>query len=182
MMQINQFYLLVGLVIPLNKFLDGITKNPPVRVQGTAIYMFGHPQYTPTTLVQNLHHFNCLHEHLILLFVQTLDIPYVPSSNRVRLQNIGPKMYRVVVQYGFMDMPNVPVELKGLTLDDGDELKPFEATYFLGREHIMASSKKGMAIWREHIFSVMSRNAQPATHFFQLPKNRVMEIGSLIEI
>ncbi len=173
---------LLELVIPLNKFLDGINKNPPVRVKGTAIYMFGHPQYTPTTLVQNYHHFNCLHEHLILLFVQTLDIPHVPSSNRVRLQNIGPKMYRVVVQYGFMDLPNVPVELNGLTLDAGDQLKPFEATYFLGREHIMASEKKGMAIWREHIFAIMSRNAQPATHFFQLPKNRVMEIGSMIEI
>ena len=81
-----------------------------------------------------------------------------------------------------MDLPNVPVELQGLTLDGGENLHPFEATYFLGREHIMASKKKGMAIWREQIFSVMSRNAQPATHFFQLPRHRVMEIGSLIEI
>ena len=74
------------------------------------------------------------------------------------------------------------VKEQGLTLDGGDKLRPFEATYFLGREHIMASEKKGMAIWREQLFSVMSRNSQPATHFFQLPKHRVMEIGSMIEI
>lgn len=169
-------------IIPLSEFLDNIRTTKPVKVPGVAIYMSGHPQYVPPTLYQSYRHFNCIHEHLVLLFVHTMDIPHVPSSNRVRLQNIGPQIYKVAIDYGFMDLPDVPHELRGLCLDNQLILDPDNATFFLGREHLMATEKKGMMIWREKLFALMSRNAQPATRFFQLPRKRVVEIGSVVEL
>ena len=168
-------------ISPLNVFMKKVSERNPIRVPGTAIYMSGHPQYVPPTLSQSFKHFNCLHEHVVLLAVHTADIPHVPASNRVKLQNVGPQIYKISVEYGFMDMPNVPEDLNGLILDRNNPLDPHNATYFLGRERIMATERKGMQLWRERLFAVMSRNAQPATHFFQLPQGRVFEIGSVIE-
>jgi KUP system potassium uptake protein len=169
-------------IVPLTDFLESVKKDKHVRVPGVAVYMSGHPQYVPPTLYQSYRHFKCLHEHLVLLFVHTSDIPHVPVSNRVRLQNIGPQIYKVSIDYGFMDLPDVPHELKGLILDHNVPLDPMAATYFLGREHIIATERRGMMIWREKLFSLMSRNSQPATRFFQLPRNRVVEIGSIVEL
>lgn len=173
---------MLEIILPLNDFLSHIRKTPPQRVPGVAVYMSGHPQYTPPTLAQSFKHFQCIHEHLIFLFVQTLDIPHVPESNRVKLQDIGPHIYKVVIQYGFMDLPNVPHAMKGLTLHGGLNFDPDACTYFLGREHIIATNREGMSLWRERLFAMMSRNAQPATHFFQIPRSRVFEIGSMIDL
>lgn len=169
-------------ISPLSEFLETVRKTKPVRVPGTAIYMSGHPQYVPPTLYQSFKHFNCIHDHLVLLSVHTSDIPHVPASNRVRMQNIGPQIYKVAIDYGFMDLPDIPGELRGLILDHNKPLDPDNATYFLGREHIIATEREGMMIWREKLFALMSRNAQPATRFFQLPRTRVVEIGSVVEL
>ncbi len=169
-------------IAPLTEFLDTVRKAKPVRVPGVAIYMSGHPQYVPPTLYQSFKHFNCIHDHLVLLSVHTSDIPHVPVSNRVRMQNIGPQIYKVAIDYGFMDLPDIPSELRGLILDHNMALDPDNATYFLGREHIIATEREGMSIWREKLFALMSRNAQPATRFFQLPRHRVVEIGSVVEL
>ncbi len=169
-------------IAPLADFLESVRLKNPVKVPGVAVYMSGHPQYVPPTLYQTYKHFNCRHEHLVLLFVNTSDIPHVPASNRVRLQNIGPQIYKVSINYGFMDLPDVPHELRGLILDQNVVLDPENATFFLGREHIIATDRNGMMLWRERLFAVMSRNAQPATRFFQLPRNRVVEIGSVVEL
>ena len=173
---------MLEIILPLNDFLNSVRKQPPQRVPGVAVYMSGHPQYTPPTLAQSFKHFKCIHEHLIFLFVQTVDLPHVPESNRVKLQDIGPQIYKVVIQYGFMDLPNVPQAMRGLQLDGGLVFDPDNATYFLGREHIMATTREGMSIWREKLFALMSRNAQPATYFFQIPRSRVFEIGSMIDL
>lgn len=173
---------MLELILPLDEFLTIIRTKKPVRVPGVAIYMSGHPQYVPPTLYQSYRHFNCIHEHLVFLSVHTSDIPHVPISNRVKLQDIGPQIYKVSIEYGFMDLPDVPHDLKGLILSQNLTLKPYEATYFLGREHLMATERQGMMIWREKLFALMSRNAQPATRFFQLPRGRVVEIGSMIEL
>ncbi|WP_408095897.1 potassium transporter Kup [Peredibacter sp. HCB2-198] len=169
-------------IMPLPDFLNEIRTKKPVRVPGVAIYMSGHPQYVPPTLYQSYRHFNCIHEHLVFLSVHTSDIPHVPVSNRVKLQDIGPNIYRIAIEYGFMDLPNVPHDLQNLVLAHNLTLNPFESTYFLGREHLIATERKGMMLWRERLFAVMSRNAQPATRFFQLPRGRVVEIGSVIEL
>ena len=173
---------MLEIITPISDFLHNIRTNPSHRVPGVSVYMSGHPQYTPPTLAQSFKHFKCIHEHVIILFIQTVDIPHVPESNRVRLQNIGPHIYKVVIQYGFMDLPNVPLAMKGLQLDGGLLFDADHSTFFLGREHIIATKRKGMALWREKLFAMMSRNAQPATHFFQIPRNRVFEIGSMIEL
>lgn len=169
-------------ISPINEFIKRVNESHPIRVPGTAIYMSGHPQFVPPTLSLSYRHFNCLHEHVALLAVKVADIPHVPISNRVRLQNIGPQVYKISIEYGFMDMPNVPEDLKGLVLDHNNVLDPYSATYFLGRERIMATERKGMNLWREKLFAFMSRNSQPATQFFQLPHGRVFEIGSVIEL
>ena len=173
---------MLEIISPLSDFLHAIRTTPPYRVPGIAVYMSGHPQYTPPTLAKSFKHFKCIHEHLIILFVQTVDIPHVPESNRVRFQNIGPHVYKVVIQYGFMDLPNVPNAMNGLQLDGGIVFDAENSTFFLGREHIIATKREGMALWREKLFATMSRNAQPATHFFQIPRNRVFEIGSMIDL
>lgn len=173
---------MLEIIQPLNDFLNLVRRVPPQRVAGVAVYMSGHPQYTPPTLVQSFKHFKCIHEHLIFLFVQTVDIPHVPESNRVKLQDIGPQIYKVVIQYGFMDLPNVPQAMKGLRLDGGLLFDAEASTFFLGREHIIATKREGMSLWREKLFAMMSRNAQPATYFFQIPRGRVFEIGSMIDM
>ncbi len=172
---------MLEIISPLSYFLDKVKFGKPLRVPGIAVYMSGHPQYTPATLAQSFKHFNCLHEHLILLFVQTADIPHVAQENRVKVENIAPEVYKVTLHYGFMELPNVPLDLNGVKMGDWTFDKTV-ATYFLGREHIMATDREGMVIWREKVFAFMSRNAQPATRFFQLPKDRVIEIGSIIEL
>lgn len=173
---------MLEIIKPLDDFLEMVRNEKPYRVPGIAVYMSGQPKYVPATLMQSYRHFNCLHEHLVFLSVKTLDIPHVPEGNRIRLQNVGPQIYRVIIEHGFMDLPNLTEELKNVELDNKVILESGTATFFLGREHIMATKRKGMAIWREKLFGLMSRNAQPAVAFFQLPRGRVVEIGSLVEL
>lgn len=173
---------MLEIIMPLDDFLTRVREGKPHRVPGIAVYMSGHPKFAPATVTQSFRHFKCLHEHLIFLSVQTSDMPHVPQSNRVKLQNLGPQIYRLIIQYGFMDLPDVTQELKGIMLDNKVMLDTNDATFFIGREHLMATKKKGMAIWRERLFALMSRNSQPATAFFQLPRGRVVEIGSMIEL
>ncbi|HXH29334.1 MAG TPA: potassium transporter Kup [Bacteriovoracaceae bacterium] len=174
---------MLELVKPLGEFLEEVKKDSPHRVPGFAVYMSGHPTHVPATVVQIYRHFHCLHEHIVFLSITTADIPHVPLSNRIRLQSIGPKIYRVIIQYGFMDLPDLSMQLKNsIILDHDTVFDPNAATFFLGREHIMATEREGMAIWREKLFALMSRNAQNATSYFHLPRGRVVEIGSLIEL
>ncbi|HXH74890.1 MAG TPA: potassium transporter Kup [Bacteriovoracaceae bacterium] len=173
---------MLEIIMPMDKFLEKVWDEKAHRIDGVAIYMSGHAKFAPPTVILNYHHFKCLHEHVVFLSVQTLDIPHVPKGNRVRLQNIGPQVYRLIVQFGFMDLPNVTDELGDIILDGNTKLNVTASTFFVGREHIMATERKGMAIWREILFAFMSRNAQTATAFYHLPKSRVVEIGSLIEI
>ncbi len=173
---------MVGRIRPLPVFLEEIRQSGIQRVPGVAVYMSGHPDYIPFTLQSTVERYKCMHEHVLLISVTTLDYPHVPKSNRMRFQNVGPQVYRGIIQYGFMDFPDVPQELEGVLLDKGVVFKSMKATFFLGREHILASREKGMALWREKLFSFMSKNSQSAVSFFKLPRSRVVEIGSMIEI
>jgi KUP system potassium uptake protein len=122
-----------------------------------------------------------MHEVVAFLFIQTSDGPHISESERYSVEVIGPKIYKIVLHYGFMDLPNVPLALTGIKLEDY-VIDPQKVTFFLGREHIMATERKGMRIWREHLFALKSRNAQPVTKFIQLPSHRVVEIGTIVEI
>lgn len=170
------------MIMPLEQFLEKVWDEQAYRVDGIAVYMSGHSKFAPPTIIENYHHFRCLHEHVVFLTVETMNIPHVPKSNRVKLQTIGPQIYRLIIQYGFMDLPNVSDELNNIVLDKNTVLNPQNATFFLGREQIIATENKEMALWREKLFALMSRNAQTATAFYRLPRGRVVEIGSIIEL
>lgn len=170
-------------VVGLNEFLEKVRIEKPYRVPGFAVYMVGQTDNVPPALTLNYHHFNSLHEHLIFLTIKTSGIPHVPPKNRVRFQNIGPSIYRMVIEYGFMDLPNLSEELRNsIVMDKNVLFEPDKATFFLGREHLIATKKKGMSLWREKLFSLMSRNSQAATDYFHLPQKRVVEIGSVVEL
>lgn len=168
-------------IIPQKEFLAAIEAEKPQRVAGTAVYMSGHPDYTPATLIQSYRHYHCLHENVVFLFVKTQATPYVSSLDRIGCEQIGPNIYQVIIRYGFMDLPHIPDAMKGLQLGNV-VFDPGQSTYFLGRENLIATKRPGMMIWREKLFAFMSRNAQPATRFFHLPADRVVEIGSVIEL
>jgi len=169
------------IIIPQKDFLAAIEIEKPQRVAGTAVYMSGHPDYTPATLIQSYRHYHCLHENVVFLFVKTQARPYVSGGDRIVCERVGPNIYQVIINYGFMDLPHIPNALNGLRLGD-IVFESSQTTYFLGRENLIATKRKGMMIWREKLFAFMSRNAQPATRFFHLPADRVVEIGSVIEL
>lgn len=150
-------------------------------VPGTAVFMASDPQKIPPALMHNLEHNKVLHETVIFLSVIVEDIPRVPSTERIEVRNLGERFYRINLYYGFMDKIDLP---RALTLArlEGVVIEPEEVTYFLGREHIFASKRPGMAIWREHLFTLLSNNSRPATDFFRLPPNQVVELGAQIEL
>jgi KUP system potassium uptake protein len=143
--------------------------------------MFRNPEATPPALLHNLKHNKVLHERVVFLAVLTAEVPHVPAESRATVEDLGHGCSRVLLNYGFMQEPNVPEALAALK-DKGMEFPPLQTTYFLGRETLIPSSKPGMAIWREHLFAMMNRNARTATSFFSLPPNRVVELGAQIEL
>jgi KUP system potassium uptake protein len=158
-----------------------IEREELVCVPGTAVYMSGDPTTIPPALSHNIEHNRVLHEHVIFLSVIVKDQPRVPFAERVEVQPLEHDFYRVNLYYGFMDRFNVPREL-GRAKAKGLEIKRNEVSYFLGRERVLASNKPGMALWREQLFIVMSRNSRSATDFFRLPAERVVELGAQVEI
>ena len=172
---------LTARAIPLDAFMDTVAAVRPVRVPGTAVFMTAQPSGTPPALAHNVRFNKVLHEHVIVLTVSTAQQPHVPPHERVSVEPLGYNMCNVRVQYGFMEDPDVPEALLrarelGLVMD------PEDLTYFLGRETIIVTRRKGMAVWREKLFVVMARNAVRATAFFRLPAERVVELGVQVEM
>jgi len=143
--------------------------------------MTAQPTGTPPALVHNMRYNKVLHDEVVVLTVTTAQVPHVPEEGRLSIQPLGHEMFNVRVQYGFMEDPNVPEALlrareQGLPIDFDD------TTYFLGRETIIVTRRRGMAIWREKLFVLMARNAVRATAFFRLPPERVVELGVRVEM
>jgi KUP system potassium uptake protein len=152
-----------------------------MRVTGTAVYMYSNPECTPPALLQNLEHNKVLHDQVILLSVKTNEVPYVPTSERAVVDKLENGFYRVVLCYGFMEDPDVPRDL-ALAKQAGLPVDLERASYFLGRERLLPTMRPGMALWREHLFALMSRNARDAADFFRLPPDQVVEIGVRMEL
>jgi KUP system potassium uptake protein len=167
--------------LPPELFLASIEKNQPLRVPGTAVFMYRNAEGTPTALLHNLKHNKVLHEKVVFLTLSTEETPHVPLAERYELTELGCGIFRLKVRYGFIQDPNVP---DVLSLIDHPDLSfdPAQTTYFLGRETLIATDRPGMALWRERLFAMMSRNSRPATHFFGLPPNRVVELGAQVEL
>jgi KUP system potassium uptake protein len=166
---------------PIEDFLGEVAGNRPVRVPGTAVFMNGTAAGTPPALIHNLEHNKVLHERVVLLTVKTRQVPHVEPEGRVSVQPLGEEFYRVIINYGFMEDPDIPEVLADMR-PPGPTFDPSETTYFLGRETVIASKHPGMMLWREKLFALMSRNASSATAYFCLPPDRVVEMGSQVEI
>lgn len=167
--------------LPYEMFVKDILNNPPNRVKGTAVFLSGNPDGTPIALLHNLKHNKVLHERTVLMTILTDEIPHVDPAQRLQVENIGMGLHRVIAHYGFMEEPNIPRVLD-LCKDKGLEFRLHETSFFVSRETILATNRPGMALWREKLFALMARNAQRATDFFQLPANRVVEMGMQVEL
>jgi KUP system potassium uptake protein len=167
--------------VPLKMLLADLAAEPPIRVPGTAVFMYGTADHTPPALVHNLAHNKVLHEKVVFLTVVTQDVPHVSPRERVTIRHIGKGFHTVVARYGFMDDPDIE-DVLGSCRAQSLDIRMEGATFFLGRETLVASERPGMAQWREHLFAFMSRNALRATAFFKIPANQVFEVGAQVEL
>jgi KUP system potassium uptake protein len=156
-------------------------EHPPLRVPGTAVFMTSNPEGTPAALLHNLKHNKVMHEQVVLLTIFPEEVPHVPGEERVEVQSLEQGFTRIIARYGFMDHPSIPDILKR-GREKGLQFQLMSTSFFLGRETLIPSKKPGMAIWREALFAMMSRNARPATAFFRIPPNRVVELGAQVEL
>jgi KUP system potassium uptake protein len=166
--------------LPMEIFIKSAAPSA-ARVPGTAVFMTSASSGVPHALLHNLKHNKVLHERVILLTVRIEDVPYVSDEKRLETKDYGSGFYRVVLRYGFMeeiDVPSALAQLKGI----GTQCRMMDTSFFLARQTLLASSRPGMAIWREKLFAWMLRNAESAMEFFKLPTNRVVELGSQVEI
>ncbi|MEO7857617.1 MAG: KUP/HAK/KT family potassium transporter, partial [Gemmatimonadaceae bacterium] len=166
--------------LPLDTFLASIGRTPPHRVRGTAVFMTSTPDGVPVVLLHHLKHNKVLHETVVLLSVQTRGIPEVPDSHRLVFEPLGQGFFRLVAAYGFMQSPDIPRVLAEAAAK-GVAFPPLDTSYFLGRERLVLTGRARMSRWRKRLFALMSRNARSATEFFQIPPNRVVELGAQIE-
>jgi KUP system potassium uptake protein len=166
--------------MPIKVFVQSAVGSA-TRVAGTAVFMTSTPEGVPPALLHNLKHNKVLHERIILLTVRVTEFPYFADDNRFVHEDLGQGFHRVILRYGFMEEPDVPACLKMLHTC-GPDFRMMDTSFFLSRQTLLASERPGMAIWREKLFSWMLRNAESAMEFFRLPTNRVVELGSQIEI
>lgn len=168
--------------IPLGPFIQGLLAHPPHRVAGTAIYLTGGNTLVPVSLLHNLKHNRILHERTIFMTVRTLDIPYVDDDSRMEIKELGGGLYSVVAAFGFNETPDVKDVLALLEKHADMTFDLMDTSFFLARETVVPTKLPGMSIWRERVFAWMHQNAAKPTDFFSIPANRVVELGTKIEI
>lgn len=169
---------LAAALLPLDAFVSDVKNSKVTRVSGTAVFMSGNVHATPLALLHNLKHNKVLHKRVIFLSVVTETVPHVEKERRASVEDLGEGCWRIVGRYGYMEEPDVQ-EVLEITKTVGFECPMTQCTFFLSRETIIAGS--AMPVWRSKIFSLLSKNALPATAFFRLPPNRVIELGMQIE-
>ena len=168
--------------VPLKPFLDSLFVDPPQRVPGTAVFLTATPEATPHALLHNLNHNKVLHERVVFLTAEVTEEPWVPFQKRVAVTKLGHGCWRMMVRYGFMNDPDIThvLEIAGAL---GLEFEMMSTSFFLSRESVVPVGQgEGMALWRERLFAMMARNAGNAADYFKLPTNRVIELGTKVEI
>lgn len=168
-------------MIPLDQFLKNLSLENPTRIEGTAVYLNRSQTFAPYALVHTYEHFRIVHKNLIFLYVSVSKCPRVKDADRSKIVDLGNNNFRVTLTYGYLELPNVSRDIRDLKFGD-IELDFSKISYVIGRQSVYATDFPGMAIWREKIFSLIARNEISATDYFQLPKDRVVEIGVQIEI
>ena len=162
-------------------FLESIFISPPTRVTGTAVFLSPEAGMVPNALLHNLKHNKVLHEQNLFVTVRLHDIPWIGFDKRIEMEPLGHDCWQVTLHFGFKNDPDVPEALK-LLEGRGVQLDDMETSYFLSRDIVMPTIGEGMALWREKLFASMHRNAAAAADFLNLPTNRVVELGSKVEI
>jgi len=165
----------------IEHFVQSLMVEPPVRVAGTAIFMTPSNDYMPPALLHNLKHNKVIHERNVLLSVETVSLPRAEDVERVAYSDLGHGFARLTLRFGYMEDPDVPKALKQWSIP-GPPFDPMDTTFFASREALTAKADQGMALWRDKLFLVMSRNATPATEFFGIPGNRLVELGTQVVI
>jgi KUP system potassium uptake protein len=166
--------------MPLAPFLTRLPQSRIIRVPGLAVFMTSNPEYVPTSLLHNLKHNKVLHENVLFVTVENGDVPEISPERRSEVADLAPGIHRVILRYGFMESPNIPRELEDLT--DKLGVRVSQASYFLGREVLVPGMAPKLSWWRRALFLIMARNAVPATEFFRIPSDRVVELGVRITI
>ena len=167
--------------LPLEAFLSDIARHRLPRVRGTAVFMTLSAEGTPPTLLHHVKHNHILHDQVVLLTIQSKDVPNMADEQRVLLEELGQRFYRLTALYGYMEIPNVP-KIMNLAARCGLSVEPAETSFYLGRETLLTTGTSRMMRWRKALFSFMSRNATNPTTFFGIPPNRVVELGAQVRL
>ena len=167
--------------LDLKSFLEAVFVSPPVRVEGTAVFLTGTPGTVPNALLHNLKHNKVLHQNNLFVTLQSHEVPWVRIDERLTIEALGHNCWQVTLNYGFKNDPDVPGSLRALQAH-GCDVDPMTTSYFLSRDTVVPTFGDGMSFWREKLFAQMHRNASAAADFLKLPNNAVVELGSKIEI
>ena len=169
------------MAIPLEGFIENMETYSPDRVQGTSVFLTNSTHGVPHALMHNLKHNKVLHERVVLMTIRTEEVPYVEEEKRIEIQQLSKSFWRVMAYYGFKETPSVQ-EVLDLCEKQNMHFELMDTSFFLSRETLIQTEREGMAPWREKLFVWMSRNAMRATDFFQIPSNRVVEMGAQVEL
>ena len=167
--------------VPLNDLIKSLEKRPPHIVKGTAVFLTSDPSFVPTALLHNLKHNKVLHEHNVILTIETAQTPRVDQAERVRMEKISDRFSTVRLRFGFMESPNVPKALV-IARKLGWQFDIMSTSFFVSRRALKPSAQSGMPLWQDHLFIAMSRSANDATDYFQIPTGRVVEVGTQVTI
>jgi KUP system potassium uptake protein len=167
--------------VPLKELLKSLEKRPPHIVKGTAVFLTSDPSFVPTALLHNLKHNKVLHEHNVILTILTAQTPRVDPSERFRMETISQRFAAVQLRFGFMETPNVPKAL-GIARKLGWQFDIMSTSFFVSRRALKPSAQSGMPRWQDHLFIAMTRSANDATDYFQIPTGRVVEVGTQVTI
>jgi KUP system potassium uptake protein len=167
--------------VPLDDLIRSLEKRPPHIVKGTAVFLTSDPAFVPTALLHNLKHNKVLHEHNVILTIETAQTPRVDLSERFRMEKISDKFSKVRLRFGYMEQPNVPKAL-AIARKQGWQFDIMSTSFFVSRRSLKASAQSGMPLWQDHIFIALSRSANDATDYFQIPTGRVVEVGTQVTI
>jgi len=171
-----------GSSVPLEGFLKALFACPPQRVEGTAVFLTSTPDSTPNALLHSLKHYKVLHAQNVFLTVEFRDVPWVHRSHRIVSEMLSGDCWRITARYGFMERPDVAHALE-LCAPGGLQLDPMQVTYFLSREKVVpGTSTRGAARWCDRVFAAMARNAGSISDYFNIPTNRVVELGTRVEL
>ena len=166
---------------PIDTLIGSLEKHPPYFVPGTAVFLTSEPSTAPTALLHSLKHFKVLHENNVILTLVTEGIPRVPQQNRVQIEKIGERFTRVILRFGFMETPNVPRAL-AIARKLGWSFEIMSTSFFLSRRSVRPDVRSGMPLWQDRLFIFLAQNADDASAYFQLPADRVVEIGTQVTV